>query len=1770
MNTFVAPYPTPPRAFGKDGGDFFHHYDKLQDDMDDDMYVRPSLSIPCTSLTIEWINRVKSLKDNLDGLLTFTGLFAGVNTAFLALSLPLMTADPVDDTNALLTRLVRGNTSSLNVRLPSDDFIPPPNALLVNVLFAMSLTCALLASFFAVLGRQWLAYYRKRNVGGAAGQPRWEQSKRALGADRWRLVPILDVVLPLLIQTTLVIFGFGLILYLRILNGTLGNFILAPVTAALSSFLVTVGASIWDPFCPFKTPVSQVVPWLTIVMFPIISRLASTFLYVVVASGLWTWRVSRREQSPKDLDLLRWPDWQTVYKQFVESHLHRRLPEPLPLLQGDAIRRMLSISESREGLYFAALNLEAIQDMATLGRIVDDKAAAYRLRELFLDAQGQPDGSAPVVDANAAMMGAGAGLHREAMVFGGAYLHLILSAGSLRDLCEEEQSHSFSADGKLTTTLPSPLPETLEQTFVDMQEITRAIVESMAPSEEDGIPVPSHARRMYVLGGLLSSIVHGELDKAAMVIYNVASLYRGSIHASILCAFTMQLSAQIGNIPDRSTERLEWCIDTFHRLQAVYQVKYFDNFCAEQISLGFQTISMSWKDKPPHRTYFHLMQGALNCFARKDCSIANGFDVVLNGFGNVLVSIETKARDSQLSTEERQEERTLRMEAFEMILGLLADHLASGNGAKIHRWLVVSGTMQCLIKYMKCIVVMQDLNELDNKLAFELVKPLMKELAIVGATLPRQDLWSELNDLYVELECKTRARGGSIIRLKATKASKNLKAQQDLKNQVGVQLLSPTLHSQVFKNTSFPPPDASFVQISRDHLTQHGLDTAQASELTPIAFNLPPLHGNNLDHHFHRIGAATAEPHLSLAKAFGELSQNTLPSLPESWVHQSGWTKYYPDGSFEAVESPGEESMLCFDVETLPNYHNYAIMACAVSPNAWYTWLSPWLLGETEDPAQLIPIGDPSQPRIVVGHNVAYDRARVREEYSLERTANRWVDTMALHVATKGISSHQRPSWMSRRKEKSRAQEQKEECIDTVKELMEQAEAEEAEEADDARRADLQKTRKELEDGIGELNSANLEDEADMANKRWEDITAVNSLAEVARLHCGIEIDKTIRGDFMTATPESIRDKLDEYITYYLPNSVSHQVWPKWYWELAAPKSGKAPGALDITARSRVAPLLLRLKWLDWPLFHSREHGWTFRVSPAGGATFKTPLKPLDFVEDADERLQIDSRQGYTFYKLPHKDGEKANVGSPFGKTFIKHAEQGTLTSPGGEANEALSMNAQCSYWISARDRVMKQMVVWDGLGGSRMGFHASRPSGDGINLAKEGQKWGIILPQVITMGTVTRRAIENTWLTASNAKPNRVGSELKAMVRAPPGYAIVGADVDSEELWISSLLGDAQFGLHGASALGWMTLEGQKKYGTDLHSKTAQILGVSRDQAKVFNYSRIYGAGKRHASLLLRQSNPNMTAEEGNKLADALYANTKGNKTRKVDLLLDRQFWYGGTESFVFNKLEEIALSDRPKTPALGCSITLALRKEYLPEVFGKDFMPSRINWVVQSSGVDYLHLLIVSMEHLLSTYDIKARYLISVHDELRYLVKEEDKYRCALALQIANLWTRSLFAWKLGLDDLPQGVAFFSAVDVDRVLRKEVDLPCITPSQPNPIPPGEALDMSQILEKTGGGNLGPVQREFHVNKSMDEGYVEPDCLVHRAKSPAYLKVQATTELDEIRMLSGREKGTKASPQRKRAPSAAKKVTKKRSSGDEWDDIVESEQRYAASRSKR
>lgn len=124
-----------------------------------------------------------------------------------------------------------------------------------------------------------------------------------------------------------------------------------------------------------------------------------------------------------------------------------------------------------------------------------------------------------------------------------------------------------------------------------------------------------------------------------------------------------------------------------------------------------------------------------------------------------------------------------------------------------------------------------------------------------------------------------------------------------------------------------------------------------------------------------------------------------------------------------------------------------------------------------------------------------------------------------------------------------------------------------------------------------------------------------------------------------------------------------------------------------------------------------------------------------------------------------------------------------------------------------------------------------------------------------------------------------------------------------------------------------------------------------------------------------------------------------------------------------------------------------------------------------------------------------IEGRFLLSIHDEVRFMIKEEHVAKAALALQISNLWTRCMFASKVGMNDLPlvgvcvqlffdihhsllhylfslQNAAFFSAVDIDHVMRKEVDMDCVTPSNTNPIEPGESQTIYQVLDSLKGAD--------------------------------------------------------------------------------------------------
>ena len=61
----------------------------------------------------------------------------------------------------------------------------------------------------------------------------------------------------------------------------------------------------------------------------------------------------------------------------------------------------------------------------------------------------------------------------------------------------------------------------------------------------------------------------------------------------------------------------------------------------------------------------------------------------------------------------------------------------------------------------------------------------------------------------------------------------------------------------------------------------------------------------------------------------------------------------------------------------------------------------------------MIPLGSDDSARLVIGHNVGYDRIRLGDEYRLERSGTRYLDTMALHITVAGMTSQQRLVWQA-------------------------------------------------------------------------------------------------------------------------------------------------------------------------------------------------------------------------------------------------------------------------------------------------------------------------------------------------------------------------------------------------------------------------------------------------------------------------------------------------------------------------------------------------------------------------------------------------------------------------------------------------------------------------------------------------------------------------------------------------------------------------------------
>ena len=158
-----------------------------------------------------------------------------------------------------------------------------------------------------------------------------------------------------------------------------------------------------------------------------------------------------------------------------------------------------------------------------------------------------------------------------------------------------------------------------------------------------------------------------------------------------------------------------------------------------------------------------------------------------------------------------------------------------------------------------------------------------------------------------------------------------------IKNICGIQMISKSLHEQIFKTT---PRDEEVsketVQKVKEHLSSHNLWVRQTSAQENINFKLPALLGNDLPEHFKIIADKQSN---SYKQKLLDLVNHSVPEIPEVWNFVPGWTRYEDDGKMSMVEFPDEEAYV-FDCEVCVTEGHAPTLATAVSNQYWYSWCS--------------------------------------------------------------------------------------------------------------------------------------------------------------------------------------------------------------------------------------------------------------------------------------------------------------------------------------------------------------------------------------------------------------------------------------------------------------------------------------------------------------------------------------------------------------------------------------------------------------------------------------------------------------------------------------------------------------------------------------------------------------------------------------------------------------------------------------------------------------
>lgn len=932
-------------------------------------------------------------------------------------------------------------------------------------------------------------------------------------------------------------------------------------------------------------------------------------------------------------------------------------------------------------------------------------------------------------------------------------------------------------------------------------------------------------------------------------------------------------------------------------------------------------------------------------------------------------------------------------------------------------------------------------------------------------------LGAEVPTMYLKLifSQKSRAATSKGIRLRSLKTFAATRSGES-KNE----FLSPSIKNHVFATDG----EENCQSIPLNNVFNSSVE----------ALTLPSLSGNTILSHVNHISERQISRHRKLLNGFVAISR---PPIPDRWVMKPGWTCYRNGFEPESVDFPDEDT-ICFDAEVCVRESFAPVLATAVSSTAWYSWMSPVLTSSLKRGNKsvcvndLIPLGNQSsKPRIVVGHYVCYDSARVQECYDLPLSGLKFFDTMAAHISISGITDLQKyfllasptkPKWANLASGNSLSQLHLLYCgkdLDkTERDVFVKGSlndiAQRFQELCTYCAMDVEATHSVfgklfptfLErcphgatlSAILELSSMFIPVTRDVEvivqnikeNSSAEDTEIKSLLQELAVDALGLLEDKKYREDpWMWDQDWSVTQKSKSKNTDKLEKK-NISFYPEWYRKLTSQGNGQTVNESDIsiTFRMNIAAKLMQLCWGKYPLHYERNHGWGMLIPASKTTEEQSSAVPVASITKlckfSSERYRVTSvpswkdyialqngitatnsavvkgdygykmereegsteffiQNGMLFKKLHHSISMEKNVGGALSMHLLVNP---SLRSGNIKAQKVLTLLRKNLFWKRHGKEFELMPVAWCG----------------------KNHTVGAIVPAVFACSDFTRHPREQLFTSLCSESNESSGVEISRALRAPDDWSFLSANIPDVDMWMTSLLADSVSGSCGSSPLGELFAGGV------VYSSIAEDLKLTTLQAEWLVHAVMWGATKRFLAKAFREINPVLSKLSAYGKADTFLQYVLGSSTVPKPY---ENYQPAGVLSDFQIKFREVYHSETLETPILHCRLSRVLESDR------RKFSSLIQNWLIRSSVVDYLHVLMLCFREFVPSARICS--IPSFKSHIKFLVPENEKYYAAKSLHIAHLYAVAFCAAKVGLNDVPKIAAELPYVTLSTNIRED-----------------------------------------------------------------------------------------------------------------------------------